>query len=172
MTKGVYKKLSGPKRRVWPKFPQTLGSLTIPTSTYAAELSDHIVSLKLGFVRKRQHDPKGFLDAHLRQNHFKAGYTHEEKPDDSIYLGVDTFSEVLYKAKSKEEQSQILLYHKEIRHRIQNYRTMELDIQEKLRKDREEKEALAIKESSVASTSDRDKGKVPMEILPRETVAQ
>ena len=43
---------------------------------------------------------------------------------------------------------------------------MELDIQEKIRKDREEKEALAIKESSVASTFDRDNGKGPMESLP------
>ena len=43
---------------------------------------------------------------------------------------------------------------------------MELDIQEKLKKDREAKDALAIKESSVASSSNRDKGKCPMEIIP------
>ena len=43
---------------------------------------------------------------------------------------------------------------------------MELDIQEKLRKDREEKEAQAIKDSSVTTSSDRDKGKSPMEGLP------
>ena len=52
VTEGVYKKLAGPKRRVWPKFPQTLGSLTIPTSNWATDLSDHIVSIKLGFSSK------------------------------------------------------------------------------------------------------------------------
>ena len=77
---GVYKKLAGPKRRVWPKFPQNLGPLSIPTSTWAAELSDHIVSLKLGFSSKRKHDPKGWVDARLRKNNFKAGYIHEEEP--------------------------------------------------------------------------------------------
>ena len=49
---------------------------------------------------------------------------------------------------------------------------MELDIQEKIRKDREEKEARAIKDSSVVSASNRDKGKGPMEGLPQETVSQ
>ena len=49
---------------------------------------------------------------------------------------------------------------------------MELDIQENLRKDREEKDALAIKDSSVACTSNWDKGKGLMESIPQETMAQ
>ena len=49
---------------------------------------------------------------------------------------------------------------------------MELDIQENLRKDREEKDALAIKDSSVACTSNWDKGKGHMESIPLVTVAQ
>ena len=65
VTKGIYKKCATPKRKVWPKFPQTLGSLSIPTSTWVYELSDHIVSLKLGFSSKRRHDPKGIVDFHL-----------------------------------------------------------------------------------------------------------
>ena len=52
VTEGVYKKLIGPKRRVWPNFPQNLGPLSIPTSTWATELSNHIVYLKLGFSSK------------------------------------------------------------------------------------------------------------------------
>ena len=68
-----------------PKFPITLGSLSIPTSTWVSYLSDHIVSLKLGFASKSQHDPKGIVDFHLKQNHFKIGYAHEETPDDFIY---------------------------------------------------------------------------------------
>ena len=63
---GIYKKCVAPKSKVWPKFPITLGSLSIPTSTWASELSDHIVSLKLGFASKRQHDPKWIVDLHLR----------------------------------------------------------------------------------------------------------
>ena len=68
------------------------------------------------------------MDLHLRQNHFKTGYAHEENPYDFIYQGVDNFSEVLARAKIKEEQSHILQYQKEIRDRVRHYRSMELDI--------------------------------------------
>ena len=53
VTEGIYMKCVAPKRKVWPKFPLTLGSLSIPTSTWELEISDHIVSLKLGFSSKR-----------------------------------------------------------------------------------------------------------------------
>ena len=85
VTEGIYKKCATPKRKVWPRFPVTLGSLSVPTSTWASELSDHIVSLKLGFAIRRKHDPKGIIDLHLKQNHFKTGYFHEETLDDFIY---------------------------------------------------------------------------------------
>ena len=65
VTERIYKKCVAPKRKVWPKFPITLGSLSIPTSTWASELSDHIVSPKLGFSSKRQHHPQGIVDLHL-----------------------------------------------------------------------------------------------------------
>ena len=125
VTEGIYKKCVAPKGNIWPRFPITLGSLSVPTSTWALELSDHIMSLKLGFSSKRQHDPKGIVDLHLRQNHFKIGYVHEETLDDFIYQGVDTFYEVLARAKRKEEQSHILQYQKEIRDRVKHYRSME-----------------------------------------------
>ena len=57
VTEGIYKKCVAPKRKVWPKFLITLGFLSMSTSTWASKLSDHIVSLKLGFSSKRQHDP-------------------------------------------------------------------------------------------------------------------
>ena len=66
------------------------------------------MSLKLGFARKRQYDPKGIVDLHLRKNHLKTGYVHEETLDDFIYQGVDTFSKVLERDKSKEYQIHIL----------------------------------------------------------------
>ena len=74
-----------------------LGSLSIPTSTWELELSDHTLSLKLGFASKRKHDPKGIVDFHLKKNHFKIRYTHEETPDEFIYKGVDTFSENMWR---------------------------------------------------------------------------
>ena len=43
---GVYKKLVVPKRKGWPKFPLDIGPLVIPTSTWAAVLSDQIVYFK------------------------------------------------------------------------------------------------------------------------------
>ena len=67
-----------------------------------------MMSLQIGFACKRQHDPKGIVDLNLKQNHFKAGYVHEETPDDFIYQGVDTFSEVLAREKSKEDQIHII----------------------------------------------------------------
>ena len=66
VTEGIYKKCAALKRKVWPRFPITLGSLSVPTSTWESELSDHIMSLKLGFASKRKHDPKGIVDLHLR----------------------------------------------------------------------------------------------------------
>ena len=80
----MYKKLVGPKRKGWPKFPLDLGPPVIPTSNWPIVLSDQIVSLKLGFYFKRKHDPKGFLHSHLKQNHVKNSYVHEEVPNDSI----------------------------------------------------------------------------------------
>ena len=71
-------------------------------------LVDQVASLKLGFASKRKHDPKGFLSAHFKQNHIKIDYVHEEVPDVSIYQGLKTFSKVLARAKSKDEQNLIL----------------------------------------------------------------
>ena len=76
------------------------------------------------------------------------------------------FSEVLSRAKRKEELSQILCYHKEIRDRVRAYKTMEWDIQEKMRKEKVEKEAQATKCSSVTTISIMDKGKGPMKDVP------
>ena len=131
-----------------------------------SKLNDHIVLLKLGFSSKRQHDPKGIIDLHLKHNHFKIGYAHEEVSDESIYKGIDTFSKVLGRDKSKEEHSQNLLYQKEIRDRVRHYRAMELDIQENMLKDREAKESQGGKGTSIATSSSIDKGKSPMEEIP------
>ena len=83
----------------------------------------------MGFSSKRQHDPQGIVDTHLKQNHFKAWYIHEVFLDDFIYQGVDTFYKVLDRAKCKEEKSQIQLYQKEVRDRVRHYKAIELDIQ-------------------------------------------
>ena len=71
-------------------------------------LGDQIASLKLGLALKIKHHPKGFLDAHFKQNHVKGCYVHEEVLNDSIYQGVNTFSEVLARDKRKDEHSHIL----------------------------------------------------------------
>ena len=66
VTEGIYKKCAAFKRKFWTKFPLTLSSLSLPTSTWASELNDHIVSLKIGLASKRKHDPKGIVDFHLK----------------------------------------------------------------------------------------------------------
>ena len=116
-----------------------LGSLVIPTSTWAAVLGEQIQSLKLGFSTKRKHDPKGYLRAHFNQYHIKITYVHEEIPDDSIYQGVNTFSEVLARAKGKDEKSHILQHQKELKDKIQSYTEMQMDLLERIRKYREGK---------------------------------
>ena len=126
-------------------------------------LGDQIASLKLGFALKRRHEPKGFLNAHYKQNHIKGGYVHEEIPDDSIYQGVNTFSQVLTRAKRKEGHSHILQHQQELKSRILSYRAMELDLLEKVKKDREEKEAQQTKVLLVVTYTDGNKGKDPME---------
>ena len=57
----------------------------------------------------------------------------------SFLKPVDTFSEVPARAKRKEEKIHILQYQKEIRDRVKNYRSMELDILERMTKDKEER---------------------------------
>ena len=49
---------------------------------------------------------------------------------------------------------------------------MELDIQEKMVKDKEEKEAQAAKDTSIANISATNKGKSPMEEIPEASVDQ
>ena len=140
VTDGVYKELIGPKRKGWSKFPLDLSwPLVILASTWATILGDKMVSLKLGFSHKIKHDPKGFLDAQFKPNHVKNGYAHEEVIDDSIYHGVNTFSEVLLRAKRNYEHSQILQHQWEFKTKVLVYRVMELDILEKVRKYREDK---------------------------------
>ena len=133
----MYKKPVGPKRKGWPKFPLDIGPLAIPNSTWATVLGDQITYLKLGFAIKRKHNPKGFIDAHFKKNHVNSGYVHEGVPNDFIYQGVNTFSEVLARAKNNDEQSHILQHQHELRTRVLGYRAMELDLFEKVRKDRE-----------------------------------
>ena len=89
------------------------------------------------------------------------------------------FSKVLEREKRKEEQSHILKYQKEIKDRVRHYRSMELDIQEKVIKDREEREAKASAKEDLASTNasigtslDTGKGKSPMEEIPQTFVEQ
>ena len=98
-------------------------------------------------------------------------YVHEKIRNYSIYKGVNTFSKVLAKAKSKDEQSHILQHQKELKDGIQSYRAMQMDLLEKMRKDKEEKESLVTKVPAVATHPDGDKGKGLMENL-EATVAQ
>ena len=58
VTDGVYKKLFGPKKKGWPKFPLDLRPLVVPTSTWAAVLGDQVlissktISRLIMFMRK------------------------------------------------------------------------------------------------------------------------
>ena len=66
-----------------------------------------------------------------------------------------------------------------MRDRVRHYRSMEIDIQEKVMKYREEKEAqattkeaLAVKNTSMETSSDTNKGKGPMEEIPQASIEQ
>ena len=58
------------------------------------------------------------------------------------------------------------------KNRVQAYRAMELDILEKMRKYKEEKEAQAAKYYSLTPSLAMDKGKGPMEDVLQASVAQ
>ena len=91
---------------------------------------------------------------------------HEEIPDDTIYQGVNTFFEVLAKYKSKDEKFHILQNQKELKDIIQSYKAMQMELLEKIIKDKEEKEAQAAQVLLVETHPDGDKGKVLMADLP------
>ena len=89
---------------------------------------------------------------------------------------MDTFSEVLTRVKSKGEKIHILQYQKEIRDRVKHFRSMELDILERMTKDKEEKEAraatkeaLSSKTASIETILGLDKGKSPMTVTERNS---
>ena len=63
-------------------------------------------------------------------------------------------------------------HQKELKDRIQCYRALQVGLLEKVRKDGEEKEVAATKNSSVAAFLDGDKGKGLMEDLPEVPVSQ
>ena len=97
---------------------------------------------------------------------------HEEIPDDSIYQGVSIFSKVLARSKSKDQEAHILQHQKELKERIHCYRALQIDVLEKLRKEREQKEAEATKNSLVEIFPEGDKGKCLMEDLPEVPVRE
>ena len=74
-------------------------------------------------------------------------------------------------AKRKDEQGRILQYQQALKTRALGYRTMELNLLEKVRKDMEEKEAQETKVPSVVTYPDGNKGKIPMEYIPHLTVS-
>ena len=76
------------------------------------------------------------------------------------------------KSKSKDEKSHILQHQKELKERIQSYRAMQMDLLEKMRKDREEEESQEIKVPSMETHTDGNKGKCPMEHLLEVTISQ
>ena len=79
---------------------------------------------------------------------------------------------MLGRAKSKDEKAHILRHQKELKERIQCYKALQISLLEKVRKDIEEKEGEAMKNSSVATFSDEDKGKGLMEDLPEVPVRE
>ena len=118
MIDGVFPKLTGPKRKGWPKFPLHLGSLVIQNSTHASSLGKRITTLNIGEAPKRMHDPKSFLVNHFTQEHMKSSYVHQTTPDDSIYHGVDSFFEVLNMNSSEDEKRFIFQYQQEVKAKV------------------------------------------------------
>ena len=89
-----------------------------------------------------------------------------------MYQGVNTFSEVLSRDKRKDEHIQILQHQEELKDKFFGYRAMELDILEKVRKYREEKESQEAKVPPVITYPYGNMGKRPMEDPPHVIITQ
>ena len=83
---GAYPKLGKNKRKGWPRFPLSLDCLVIRNSAHATVLGKEIKIMKLGETSKRMHDPKAFLVSLFAQEKAKLNYTHEDLPNDSMYM--------------------------------------------------------------------------------------
>ena len=54
-------------------------------------LGKEITTMNMGEAVKRMHDPKDFLARLSAQEKAKFNYTHEDLPDDSMYMGFVDF---------------------------------------------------------------------------------
>ena len=91
----AFPKLAKHKKKCWPNFPLTLGSLVLHNSTHAVVLGKEISIMNLWESPKRMHDPKAYLASLFAQEWAKFHYTHEELPDDSMYREAIDFHEAL-----------------------------------------------------------------------------
>ena len=79
---------------------------------------------------------------------------------------MNTFSEFLVRSKRKDEHIQILQHQQELKIKVLVYRAIELDILEKVRKERAKKESQEARDPPVITYSNGKKGKIPMEDPP------
>ena len=71
---GVFPKLTETKRKCWPKFPLSLGLLTMQNYTHVAILGNVIEEMNVGESLKIMHDPKSLVGNHFVQEHTKIAY--------------------------------------------------------------------------------------------------
>ena len=109
---GAYPKFAKNNKKGWPRFPLSLHCLVIKNSTHATVLGKDITIMKLGEASKRMHDPKAFLVTLFAQEKTKLNYTHEDFPNDSMYMGFVDFREALEKITYPEVKSHVFQHQK------------------------------------------------------------
>ena len=116
------------------------------------------------------HDPKSFLENDFVQEHTKITYSHQDVPDDSIYIGAIDFSQVESRISTPLEKTHMFQYQKEMNNSSLHFRQLRLKVEEDAQKkiaEKEAKEALA-SSSTVPANKPKDKGKDVLD-GPRKT---
>lgn len=105
VVEGVTALLSSHSKKTWPKFPIKVGIFTLLNGPHALKEATAIKELCLCTGTLRRHDPKGFIEEHIKIVGLSPSYRHDSTPNDFIYQGVTSYEEVLSKITDSQEQA-------------------------------------------------------------------
>ena len=138
---GVFSKLTKHKKRAWPKFPITLGNLTLQNPPHETLLGKEITVMNLGEASKRMHDPIFYLANLFTHEHVRFHYAHENDHDDSMFSQAINFLEEISKITDPDTKAHMYQYQKDLKIKTLRERGDKLKIKQDLEKEKMEEEA-------------------------------
>lgn len=161
MVEGVTALLSFHSKKTWPKFPIKVGIFTLLNGRHALKEAAAIKELCLCTGTLRRHDPKGFIEEHIKIVGLSPSYQHDSTPNDFIYQGVTSYEEVLSKITDSQEQANM--------HAVQEVqRKLAIAEREKMLAEEEEQERLKKQREAYKKDERMKRAKEADEQLMRE----